>query len=308
MNNPQLANVQESTNHLRNKPLSDKLVNSAVRLLRGFMRLFIGRIAFDVMVDIMRRIAVEEGCRRIARENNGKVILSRVAMLTGVRMQQVKELMNQPLACDESDLTLESRILTRWANDPLYLNQATGQPVDLLILGSGQTFQRLITSVAGRGVTTQTALDRLLENGHVQIFNEHWVRLLNPYWSVIKKNDCEMLDVGTFSVENQINTLIHNVEETDPDKRWVQRFTWSVALPQEQIPKLEDELNHALREYHEQCKLIIRRYEDKTENNFNRTLVGAGLFFWQRHPDDNYLEKVDLQSDKRLVLYHQHRD
>ncbi|MCG8464904.1 MAG: DUF6502 family protein [Xanthomonadales bacterium] len=291
--------------------LSDTLINAAIRLLRGFMRLFIGRITFDVLVEIMRRIAVEEGCRRVAAENNGKVILSRVAMLTGVRMQQVKELMNEPFSCDESDLTLESRILNRWANDPSYRDPSTNEPIDLLVLGSGRTFQRLVTSVAGRGVTTQTALDRLLENGHVEIINNHWVRLLNPYWTIIKGTDCEMLDVGSFSIENQINTIIHNIEATSSDQRWVQRFSWSVALPQEKIQDLRTDLADALKNYHEDCKRIIRNHEDTSQPEFNTVLVGAGLYYWQRQPNESlnglYID-IEHHPKIKLDLFNQKRD
>ncbi|GAB4189983.1 MAG: hypothetical protein Tsb002_17520 [Wenzhouxiangellaceae bacterium] len=270
--------------------------------------MFTGRIAFDVMVDIMRRLAVEEGCRRIAKENNGKVILSRVAMLTGVRMQQVKELMNQPFNCDECDLTLESRILTRWDNDPLYQDSKTGKPTDLLILGSGMTFQRLVTSVAGRGVTTQTALDRLLENNHVEIINDHWVRLLNPYWTLIKQNDFDMLDVGSFSIENQLNTIIHNLEEPNPEKRWTHRFSWSVSLPEENIEALTEELKVALRDYHESCKAIIRKHEAHDQQFFNKVLVGAGLYFWKKQPNENHFSSDHHHPAVKLDLFNQHRE
>lgn len=293
------------------KQLSDKLVNAAVRVLRGFMRLFIGRITFEVMVDILRRIAVEEGCRRVAAENNGKVILSRVAMLTGVRMQQVKELMNEPFSCEESDLTLESRLLNRWAKDPMYRDPGSDQAVDLLILGSGRTFQRLVTSVAGRGVTTQTALDSLLDQGHVEVIDNHWVRLVNPYWSVIGKNDCEMLDVGSFSIENHINTILHNVEAEQAEQRWLQRFSWSVALPEQHIAPLRLELSDALRRHHEECKQIIRKHEDHQQQDFNQVLVGAGMYYWERMPNESlnglYID-IEHHPKIKLDLFNQQRE
>lgn len=261
-------------------PLSEQLLTSATRVLRGFVRLFITRMTFDVMVDMLRRIMVEEGCRMVAKENGGKVILSRVALLTGIRTQAIKELRRQPLQCDESDLTLEARILAIWANDPKYRNPETDQPMELIIHGGGCTFQRLVSSVAGRGVTTQTVLERLLENNNIEIVNEHWVRLLTPQWRFVRRVESDMLDAGSFHAENVLSTLVHNM--TQPDHRWVERSVWSVSLPDEQVEHLREVLNQAMKSFYEETAMTIRKHEDKDRIDLNSTLVGMGLCYWER--------------------------
>ena len=104
---------------------------------------------------------------------------------------------------------------------------------------------------------------------------------------------------------------IHNMEESSTDHRWVQRFSWSVALPQNKIQDLRTDLNEALKKYHEECKYIIRGHEDKSQQEFNTILVGAGVYYWQRQPNESlnglYVE-IEHHPKVKLDLFNRKRD
>lgn len=278
--------------------LSEQLVNSATRILRGFARIFMGRMTFDVMVDILRQVMVEEGSRRVAAENDGKMILSRVSLLTGIRTQAIKEIQQQHDAPNGAayDLTIEGRILAIWANDKQYRDANTGQPMELIIHGGGCTFQRLVSSVAGRGVTTQTVLERLEASGNVKVVNEHWVRLVNPRWIYIQNYQSQMLEAGSFNAENHLTTLQHNLDQ--PEDRWTERSVWSVSLPPEKIPELREVLNNALKDFYHASADLIREREDEQMPQVNETLAGVGMFYWQRNENYSQPDCDPLLEDK----------
>jgi len=258
--------------------LSEQLMNSATRILRGFVRIFMGRMTFDVMVDLLRQVMVEEGSRRVAAENDGKVILSRVSLLTGIRTQAIKDIQRQnddDVSNGSYDLTIEGRILAIWSNDKQYVDPKTGQPMELIIHGGGCTFQRLVSSVAGRGVTTQTVLERLEASGNVEVVNEHWVRLVNPRWIYIQNFQSQMLEAGSFNAENHLTTLQHNLES--PDDRWTERSVWSVSAPPELEPELKLILNEALKDYYHKAAALIREREVENMSQVNKTFIGVGF-------------------------------
>jgi hypothetical protein len=282
--------------------LSEQLMNSATRILRGFVRIFMGRMTFDVMVDLLRQVMVEEGSRRVAAENDGKVILSRVSLLTGIRTQAIKDIQRQnddDVSNSSYDLTIEGRILAIWSNDKQYVDPKTGQPMELIIHGGGCTFQRLVSSVAGRGVTTQTVLERLEASGNVEVVNEHWVRLVNPRWIYIQNFQSQMLEAGSFNAENHLTTLQHNLES--PDDRWTERSVWSVSAPPELEPELKLILNEALKDYYHKAAALIREREVENMSQVNKTFIGVGFYFWQR---DEQLHKAENGPFLKEKAYH----
>lgn len=184
---PQLSETQHqyissSAEHSSTENRQQIYVHLAYRILRQFVRLFMGRMSFDVMQQLLSRALVEEGRLLVQQSQEGKLVLSRVALLTGVKTQTVKDLAGSPPLYYPEGLTVEAIILHRWANDPRYQNNAEAGPARLLIHGTGLTFQRLVAVVAGRGVTTQAVLERLLARGNVAIVNSHWIELRDAHW------------------------------------------------------------------------------------------------------------------------------
>lgn len=285
--------------HPVTSPLTEAVVHSAIRILRGFVRLFMGRMSFDVMHDLLRRIHVEEGCRRVAAENNGKVILSRVALLTGVRTQIVKDLATTDLQCTEEDLVPEAMILARWANEAHYRHPENDRPVDLLIYGTGLTFQRLVSAVAGRGVTTQTVLDRLVKNGNVSIFNEHWVRLENAHWSFIEQDEERYIEVASQSLAAHLATLRNNLEGLQStQEKWFERRVGSVHIPVSQLADVRASIAAILSQQKETICHELRDRERKGAAEPVRH-VTVGYFYSEMEEAFNTQPSTDLESNNR---------
>jgi len=263
---------------------SSQLIHAIDCLMLGIVRLFIGRVTFDVLVERLRHVMVQEGSRRIAKENGGKVVKSRIALLTGVKTEHIGRALKQTKEdCQQqSVLTVEARILNAWSKDPLHLD-AKGQPKQLHIYGNGDTFQRLVAIHAGRGVTPQTVLDSLLKAQNVEIVDQHWVRMVNPVWNHYTPDESNMLKGASFTVNNLLNTIQWNLEHFDaPEHKRTERNIWSVSLPPEKVPLLRQRLNQVLKNSFEDCRAEIKQLEDPQQTEYNTVLVGAGMFYWEQ--------------------------
>lgn len=282
---------------------SSKLINAIDRMFLGIVRIFIGRISFDVLVERLRHVMVQEGRRRIARENGGKVVKSRIALLTGVKTEHISRVLNRGQESDNSEtLTVEARILNAWSKDKALVDQE-GQPKQLHIYGNGNTFQRLVAIHAGRGVTPQTVLDSLIKSGNVEVVEQHWVRMVSPVWNHFTPDEGDMLNGASFTVSNLLNTIHWNLEHFDnaEDKR-IERNIWSVSLPPERVPQLRKRLNSVLKDYFETCRQEIKEHEDSEQTEYNQVLVGAGMFYWEYNTSsDQYVPCND--PDKRQFLW-----
>lgn len=149
-------------------------------------RRFVGLVGVDIAMQLLRQAWLEEAATKVAHEH-GRVIYSRVALLAGGSTRCIPELQTKALFTQQTPLTSAARIIHVWANDAAYHEPQKGQPAVLLIHGCGVTFERLVTSAAGRGITPQTVLEVLMSAGLVRIENGHWVRLISTDWQAINQ-------------------------------------------------------------------------------------------------------------------------
>lgn len=280
----------------KQEQIAETLVESALSILRGFVRLYIGRMGYDIMAALLCRALVEEGCRRVSGTREGKVVLSRVALLTGVRTQVVKDLAKSTLHYSHSGLTAEATILARWSNDPCYRNERTGKPDRLLVFGTGKTFQRLVSVVAGRGVTTQTVLERIITAGNARIVNEHWLELINPSWDVIEEHEEYALQSAADSLSAHISTIVHNIN-TEPDNRWFERRVGSIRVPKKNIPVLRRHIYELLQQQKETlCKLLREDELVEAKSDFAHVSIG---YFYTEHQSEGDAPSVELVGEKK---------
>ncbi len=143
---------------------------------------YVGKVAFDLVVDFLQKEFVVAAHRRLL--NHGyRVTQSQIGFLTGVSPEVIRKTL-----CDKSKgegtidaLTIEQRIVRLWLTEKEFLNEESGKPAVLLISGSGPTFQSLVARVV-RGVTPQTATSALEQKGLVRVVRQHWIELIlaNP--------------------------------------------------------------------------------------------------------------------------------
>lgn len=265
-------------------PYSEMLVNAAHRVLRAFARLFTGRMTFDVMTELLRRAVIEEARRKLSAEDeNSRVSLSRMALMTGIDTRHIKRTQNEPLRLTEIELWFESRLLARWAADDRFVDPGTRKPAKLYIYGPGPTFQTLISAAGGRGITVQNVLDRLVASGNVEIIEDQWVQLVSSSYIRIKEHKSEEghLEYGSCCINRIVDSLLHNIEHLDdPENRRVLRSYWSVALPEHNVPKLRAALSNLLREQYKQTGKLIDSFETN-DPDVQKRVIGADYLYWE---------------------------
>lgn len=263
-------------------PRSEKTVYAATKILGCIIDLLIEFMSGPVLNDLFKRILVERWHCKLQRENpGGKVTLSQLTFHTGLDSRQVKKLMDRPIQCTEADISTEAMLLARWARDPHLRDPISKRPRDLPIYGYSGTFQGLISAVVGRGVTPQTVLDRLSHNGNVQVVNDHWVRLVSPDWRIVEDKQNDMLLSACFSIVSLVQTIRHNLANYDNfDKRWLERYTYSVRLSAHKAAQVRSLLHDLLKRQKNESASLLRNNESMDTNIDSRT-IGVGYYYWE---------------------------
>lgn len=269
-------------------PDTDWLIKSVYRMLRPVVRLLINRITCDALLDVVRRIYVDE-CSKIlaqemggANERQGKVTLSSLALRTGMDSRMINKLMATQPSYAPEELSREAAILARWASDPLYVAPENNLPKDLIIYGHGPTFQGLVTRAAGRNVTVNTVLDRLLEGGNVEMIDEFHVRLTNRFFSLGSKNEKPLIEVGSKAVGRLVNTIQHNVSHCalEPDEKWFQQARFSYSIPVEALPTYRRAVRDSLEKAMSEVEAVIDTF-DTAGSHGEVITAGVGAYYWE---------------------------
>jgi len=269
-------------------PDTDWLIKSVYRMLRPVVRLLINRITCDALLDVVRRIYVDE-CSKIlaqemggANERQGKVTLSSLALRTGMDSRMINKLMATQPSYAPEELSREAAILARWASDPLYVDPENNLPKDLIIYGHGPTFQGLVTRAAGRNVTVNTVLDRLLEGGNVEMIDEFHVRLTNRFFSLGSKSEKPLIEVGSKAVGRLVNTIQHNVSHCalEPDEKWFQQARFSYSIPVEALPIYRRAVRDSLEKAMSEVEAVIDTF-DTAGGHGEAITAGVGAYYWE---------------------------
>lgn len=268
-------------------PRSEKTVDAATQILGSNIDLLIDFMNGPVLNELFKQILVDRWYRKLQRENpGGRVTLSQLTFHTGLDSRQVKRLLERPIHCTETDISTEAMLLHRWAKDPNLRDPEAGTPRDLPIYGYSGTFQGLISAVVGRGVTPQTVLDRLTQNGNVQVVNEHWVRLVSPDWRIIEDKQSDMLSSASVSITRLVHTIRHNLANYDNfDERWLERYTYSVRLPAHKTALLNKMVQELLNGQKCETASLLREHETLDASDSSR-MIGVGYYYWEGIPNE----------------------
>lgn len=182
------------------------LLSQVHHLFSQLSRLLLGHLSYPVLCELLSNAMIAEGQRRIGDETNGRRTLSSIALLTGVRTHLIKSYEQCSLQRLATKRMPEVVVLYQWCSDTRYHRMDSEHPLRLLIYGSGTSFQRLVATSAGRGVTPQTVLARLVKTGNVRIHKEHWVELVDPVWRSGNDEELEALVTIIHSLNLALNT------------------------------------------------------------------------------------------------------
>lgn len=265
------------------------LVEAMARMIRPIVRFAVGRVSCSALVDLVRQIYVEEAREHLQDENpDRRVTRSALALLCGLDGRAIKSFEESAdRTYEAADICSEAAILEAWMTDEDFTDPASGQPSELLIHGPQGTFQRLVSRAAGRAVTAQTALDRLLESGNVAM-NEAGthVRLVNPSYMLIPDSQQAAIEAGSFAVSRLGKVVIHNTSRFRNSKApWLQQDRWSLRIPRERLELVRSHMRAVIKAQIGEIEKILEAEESRPARTLECS-VGVGWYYWESQADE----------------------
>jgi hypothetical protein len=261
------------------------LVDAMSRMVRPMVRFSIGRISCSALVDLVRLTYVQEARRHLQSQNPDKrVTQSALALLCGMDGRAIKTFEdNADREYAASDVCSEAMILGVWKNDKTFQDPETGEPAELLIHGPHGTFQRLVTRAAGRAVTVQTALEKLLDSGNVELSEDEMrVSMISPHYQPVKASERTTIEASSLAISRLGKALMHNLERFEQGAPpWLQQDRWSTRIPKDRLETIRSEVRELLQRHISE----IENYLDNEElpaSDPEDTAVGVGWYYWEQ--------------------------
>ena len=262
-----------------NRDQGARLASAIERMIRPFVKLIVGRISCGFLIQQIKRIYIEEA--RIWIEKNdqhGRVTKSKLAMLTGLDTRTISAIeahTSDPSQCTMQDLCPEASILGEWSSRKEFSDEH-GAPKILPILGKGVSFQALVGSSVGRNVTYQTALDQLLESGNVEVVDQNFVRLIDPFYQPIRASEETIVDAGAWAINRLTETICNNLH-ADNEHKMLQQDRWSRKIPADSYSELHAEVRSLARKQIAEMEQLIEKFEVEDAGTDHKTF-GVGWF------------------------------
>ncbi|MDZ7791344.1 MAG: DUF6502 family protein [Xanthomonadales bacterium] len=259
------------------------LVDAMTRMVRPIVRFAVGRVSCAALVNLVREIYVEEAKVYLQSENpDRKVTRSALALLCGMDGRAIKAFEDNPdREYAPSDVCSEAHILEMWNNDEAFLDE-DGDAAELLVHGPQGTFQRLVSRAAGRAVTPQTALDRLLESGNVELTdNDTRVRLVDPFYKPVKDSEKTAIEAGSLAINRLGRAVVHNTSRVpEGATSWLQQDRWSFRIPKDRLDVIRAEVRAILESHIVEMEQYLES-EEKKPSEANDSSVGIGWYYWE---------------------------
>lgn len=263
------------------------LVDAMARMVRPMVRFSIGRISCSALVDLVRITYVQEARAYLqAQSPDRKVTRSALALLCGMDGRAIKTFEdNANREYVASDVCSEAGILEMWANDETFQDPETGEPAELLIHGPHGTFQRLVTRAAGRAVTPQTALERLLESGNIELNDDEMrVSLIDPIYKPVKDSEKTTIEASSLAISRLGRAVMHNINRYGVNAPpWLQQDRWSTRIPEERVNTIRAEVRELLERHIAEFEEYLQK-EEKRPSEPLEYLVGVGWYYWEQPP------------------------
>lgn len=260
------------------------LMDAMTRMIRPLVQFAVGRVSCSALVDLIREAYVMEAREYLAKEHpNQKVTRSALALLCGMDGRAIKvfeDLEGREYA--PSDVCSEAAILETWLTDDDFRDPDSGEPAELLVHGPQGTFQRLVSRAAGRAVTPQTALDRLLESGNVALNKTAThVRLIDPVYMLVPVSERSAIQAGSFAINRLGKAVIHNTAGSDEAHApWLQQDRWSMRIPKARLDTIRNDIRELLKRHIDEVENFLEQ-EEKAPSPGVECSVGIGWYYWE---------------------------
>ena len=266
------------------------LTRSIEFVMRNFVRIMIGKISLVSLIELGRKIFVEEAEKYLERENPGKkVSLTALSVLTGLdtrMLTQVRERSDfqNPLHEDSEfldELTTESCVIELWTSNPRFSNLQNGKPKTLDLWGEESSFETLVReAVRTRGVTVQSVANRMERTGLAEILESKRIRLLETSFAPLEvRQKLGEIKLGLDATGHLLSTVHTNLSEGS-DRKLFQRGSWTHRLSVENQERLAKEISRLLTPVDRDVRGWLERYEEP-KNGKEQLTAGVGLYYFE---------------------------
>ena len=254
-------------------------------VFRKLIRFLVGKISLVRLQEMIRYIYVEEAEKTLRAENPGKnVPMTRLALVTGLdtrtlvqvrkRLETDKKLYRQQFL---TELTPESAIIEAWNSLSAGGKQRGGR---ILSYGDNEAeFERLVKStISGRGITTQSIIQRLLATRSiVQDKEKRRLELVvEQYSPYLSEDEPSMVNAALTSISSLISTIEHNLQAPPEDKLFQRQF-WTFRLSPEDRLAFRKVMREKLEHYKQKTESSIEPWESEI---YGEDLITAGVGFY----------------------------
>jgi len=272
----------KNASQVQHQDQGSRLALAIERIIRPFIRLIVGRVSCGFLIQQVKRIYIEEARAWIeSNDANGRVTKSKLAMLTGLDTRTISSFEENVVDAADTrlgDLCAEAAVLDAWNSDAKYRDD-NDKPDSLPIFGRGVSFQSLVSSTVGRNVTCQTVLDKLEETQNVEVVNDNFVRMVNPFFQPLDETEEPVIDYGSISVGRHLGTVNHNIFCKNKDKRRLEQNRWSMRIRKADVEAMESELRTLVEDQILDVEQILVKYE-QSDDQEDTVSYGVGWFFF----------------------------
>jgi len=271
-----------------NKSPKRGLLAAYGRLLGPLIRILIRNgVSFDEFSAAAQEIYVD-----VASSDFGvagkKTSLSRVAILVGVPIEEVREIKASQESIStaglDSNLNRIATILSAWHTDSGFTGPY-GVPLELRLQEKdGTDFETLVHRYVG-DLPSEPLLKELINVGAVTETEKGWYRVLTRFY-IPKGTAPAGMDHLSRSVEDFVTTLDHNALEDDPKKRFFERQTYTAdGICPEDLPRFKDFATSRAKLLLEELDNWLSQLERPKKQEGKEIVTGLGIYHYTHTKD-----------------------
>jgi hypothetical protein len=242
---------------------------------------------------MIRYIFVDEIEKKLRREHPTRnVPLTQLALLSGLDTRTLTKIRNNPKyrqpfyeeATFLEQFVLGASILNDWSSKPPYIDQESGKPMPLSISGESPSFESLfLETTKSRGVTYNSLLNRLIDNGAVSLNDtaEKVLLVSNSFLPSDSKDKLGAIEIGFSALGNLTDTVIQNINALEVGgEKLFQRGAWTYQLNPDNKSDMRRDLNLLLEKTDKSARKVIKKYEEDIPSSKNIT-AGVSFFYFE---------------------------
>ena len=241
------------------------------RMLRPLVRMLLRYgFAFDAFVETAKRVYVDVALNEFQAPGR-RPTTAQASVLTGMTRKEVyrvRESLEEPEPQPLPEFNRAARVLTAWSRDPDFTD-ASGQPLELKMRGTGNTFAELVRRYSG-DMAPRALLDELVRVGAVERTKSRSIRLCGPGY-IPAAGEEEKLTILGLDTADLIETIEHNLN-SPPDRSRLQLKVAYDNLPSEAVEGFRKLASRDSRD-------LIRRFDaelSRHDKDLNPGAAGAG--------------------------------